>query len=346
MTRHIVLLASVSFLLALPVTDALSTHRQQHQHLHESRSLENQTFKNLAAASASGYALVDTYNSVNFFSSFKFFQGTDPTAGYVNYQSQSNAQSQGLVNTNKNLVYMGVDHTTTNPASPGRNSVRVTSNKAYNHGLFIADIAHMPGSICGVWPAFWLFGPNWPASGEIDIIEGVNTNNYNTMALHTSAGCSVTTAGSQSGTVQLLSDCNANNANNGCGATNNNSEAYGDTFNAIGGGVFAMQWESSGIYIWFFPRGSIPSDITNGVPVTTNWGTPVVAFNGGSGCDIDSHFANQNIVFDTTFCGTWAGSVWSGTCAAQANTCNTYVAQNPSAFVNAYWSINSVKVYQ
>jgi hypothetical protein len=28
-----------------------------------------------------------------------------------------------------------------------------------------------------------------------------------------------------------------------------------------------------------------------------------VAFNGGSSCNIDSFFANENIVFDTTFCG-------------------------------------------
>lgn len=117
--------------------------------------------------SALAYSLVDTYNSANFFSSFNFFTGADPTQGYVSYQSQSAAQSQGLISTSGGQVYLGVDHTTTNPPSPGRASVRVTSNKAYTHGLFIADIAHMPGSICGVWPAFWLFGPNWPTNGEI-----------------------------------------------------------------------------------------------------------------------------------------------------------------------------------
>jgi len=108
-----------------------------------------------------------------------------------------------------------------------------------------------------------------------------------------------------------------------------------------------MQWESSGVYVWFFPRGSIPSDITNGAPVTGNWGTPIVAFNGGSSCNIDSFFANENIVFDTTFCGDWAGSVWASSgCQSLASTCNDYVGANPGAFAPAYWLINSVNVYQ
>lgn len=97
------------------------------------------TYQQFAAAT---YSLVDTYTASNFFSSFSFFTAADPTNGFVSYQSQANAQSAGLINTNNNQIYMGVDHTTVNPASPGRKSVRVTSNKAYNHGLFIADIAH------------------------------------------------------------------------------------------------------------------------------------------------------------------------------------------------------------
>lgn len=56
---------------------------------------------------------------------------------------------------------------------------------------------------------------------------------------------------------------------------------------------------------------------------------------------------NNNIVFDTTFCGDWAGGVWSqdSTCASQANTCQDYVMNNPSAYTEAYWTVNSLKVY-
>jgi hypothetical protein len=31
--------------------------------------------------------------------------------------------------------------------------VRIVSKKNWTHGLFIADIEHMPGGICGTWPA-------------------------------------------------------------------------------------------------------------------------------------------------------------------------------------------------
>jgi hypothetical protein len=108
-----------------------------------------------------------------------------------------------------------------------------------------------------------------------------------------------------------------------------------------------MQWESSGVYVWFFPRNAIPADITAGRPVTGNWGLPIVAFNGGSGCTIDNSFANQNIVFDTTFCGSWAsGAFVPGGQCQNLGSCTSYVAANPGAFAPAFWEINSVKVYQ
>lgn len=193
-----------------------------------------------------------------------------------------------------------------------------------------------------------MFGDSWPNSGEIDIIEGVNADTSNSITLHTSAGCSVNTDGSQSGTSLNNANCNTDNGNTGCGATTTTANAYGTPFNNNGGGVYAMQWESSGIYVWFWPHASVPGDITAGTPNTANWGLPVVAFNGGSGCNIDDHFTGHNIVFDTTFCGQWAGqqAVWAATCSGAAATCVDYVAGNPSAFADAYWLVNSVKVYQ
>ena len=106
-----------------------------------------------------------------------------------------------------------------------------------------------------------------------------------------------------------------------------------------------MEWTSSAISVWVFSRGGIPSDIKNETPNPSGWGTPTVKF---TGCNFDSYFKNHNIIFDITFCGGWAGQVWStqGSCGGLAPTCQDYVAKNPTAFAQSYWTINSVKVYQ
>lgn len=240
---------------------------------------------------------------------------------------------------------MGVDHSTI-ALAPGRSSVRVASTATYNHGLIILDLEHMPGGICGTWPAFWLLGPNWPDSGEVDIIENVNSASTNQMTLHTNAGCSITNNGLSSGTI-LGTNCDVDASGNaGCSMATSNTESYGNGFNTANGGVYATEWTSNGIGIWFFPRSSIPSDIAAGTPNPSNWGLPLAEFSGG--CDIDEHFVNQQIVFDTTFCGDWAGGVWSTdpVCSQKASTCVDYVMNNPADFTDAYWSINSLKVYQ
>jgi hypothetical protein len=116
--------------------------------------------------------------------------------------------------------------------------------------------------------------------------------------------------------------------------SDNKYASYGLDFNANNGGIYATEWTSDYIRIWFFPRSSIPSDITLGNPDPSSWGTPDTNFQGG--CDIDTHFINNNFVFDTTFCGDWAGSVWSNdqTCSKLATTCEEYVAGNPGAFID------------
>lgn len=123
----------------------------------------------LSRTAQSAYVIADDYSGEAFFRSFDFFTDADPTNGHVKFQSMANANATGLAgfvdggNATK-AIYLGVD--STNNASDGRDSVRVQSQKSYQHALVIADIVHMPGSVCGTWPAFWMVGDSWPNDGK------------------------------------------------------------------------------------------------------------------------------------------------------------------------------------
>lgn len=303
-------------------------------------------FAALALANGiAGYTLVEDYLSGDFYSKFDFFTGADPTDGFVDYLTESAAKSGGLINTAKAAVF-GVDSTTMNP-SGGRGSVRISSKATYNAGsLVILDLEHMPAGVCGTWPAFWMLGANWPNNGEIDIIEGVNENSENQMTLHTSDGCTINNSGFSGDliTSNCWVDAPGQSANQGCSIGDKRTSSYGSGFNSNGGGVFATVWSTSSIDIYFFPRGSVPSDIGSGKPDPSSWGTPAAQYEGS--CDISSHFQSQQIVFDVTFCGGWGSPDFSsGSCASKASSCQDYVSANPDAFKDVYWHVNALKVY-
>jgi hypothetical protein len=195
----------------------------------------------------------------------------------------------------------------------------------------------------------WTLGPNWPNGGEIDIIEGVNSQAANDMTLHTNAGCTITNNGQFTGQM-TTPNCDVNApgqfTNAGCQIASHDTATYGAGFNANGGGVYATEWTSSAISMWFFRRGSIPGDLSSGNPNPANWGNPTAKFSGS--CNIDQHFQNHNIIFDLTFCGDWAGNVWGSdpVCKSKASSCQAFVQNNPSAFTDSFWQVNSLKVYQ
>jgi hypothetical protein len=189
------------------------------------------------------------------------------------------------------------------------------------------------------------------SSGEIDVIEGVNSNTFNTMTLHTDPGCSIGSTGGFSGTMKTANcDINApgQSSNAGCGIQAGGADTYGDGFNSAGGGVYAIDWTDQAIGIYYFARGAIPADITAGTPNPAGWPMPLAQFQGA--CNIGSIFQNHSIIFDMTFCGQWAGqaSVWNSdpVCSQKASTCQSYVENNPADFAESYWQVNSLKVYQ
>ena len=139
----------------------------------------------------------------------------------------------------------------------------------------------------------------------------MNDAGTNQMTLHTGPGCSlspITSAPSPTGSPGN-DDCTSSGGNNaGCAYTDYDPQSYGQGFNDNGGGVYAHILGSNGIQIWFFPRGQIPQDITDGTPDPSTWPPAVGSFSADS-CD-PTHFSNQNIVINISACGDWAGSAY------------------------------------
>jgi hypothetical protein len=123
-----------------------------------------------------------------------YFVGNDLTHGLVEYVSHETANSQGMVDVLDGVAVLSVNNKTDLPLNTPRqscvlsremhrglvqlrlssSSIRITTKKTYNGGLFIADFAAMPFG-CATWPAYWSYGVgNWPDGGEIDVLEGVN----------------------------------------------------------------------------------------------------------------------------------------------------------------------------
>lgn len=247
---------------------------------------------------------------------------------------------------------MQADSTNVVPkGSRGRDSIRLISKAAYADSVIILDLEHMPWG-CATWPAFWTLsatGP-WPQGGEIDVIEGVNQLSENLVSLHTSPNCSMPQSRDQTGVV-ASTNCDASvNYNQGCGTDLPSPASYGEGFNEGGGGYYALsRAKGEGISVWFWPRGGsqIPLDVEENWPIVdpSQWGTPGAYFPTNSNqCDYETHFNAHNIIFDLTFCGDWAGTVWS-TSGCGSETCVDYVDNNPEKFQDAYWEVNSLRVY-
>ncbi|KAF6766007.1 glycoside hydrolase family 16 protein, partial [Ephemerocybe angulata] len=284
----------------------------------------------------------DEYAGQTFYDGFSFFNNLpDPTNSYVN-ESYARAQRLVYVQDDGKVIMKADDQTTL-----AQGAVRIESNKKYDGGLFILDLNRAPWG-CGVWPAFWTVGDNWPSNGEIDVIEGVHDNQHNQVAFHTAPGCLLDSTANFTGTIsdgggyQHL-DCNSLiNSNAGCGATEWSRASYGPLFDEQGGGIFAMKWDENGIAVWSFFRAAVPPDVAAGTPNPSTWGPPSANLS-SSQCDIGKYFMSHAIVFDITFCGDWAGNSYAT--SGCPGTCDDRL-MDPANFVNATWSINSLKVFK
>lgn len=91
----------------------------------------------------------------------------------LRYVDRATAEKKQYIRYENGDAFFGVDHTSmlnsADGGDVGRESVRLEGKKDYNKGLFVLDIKHMPGGICGTWPAFWALGrKDWP-QGMLEI---------------------------------------------------------------------------------------------------------------------------------------------------------------------------------
>jgi len=199
---------------------------------------------------------------------------------------------------------------------------------------------------CSVWPAYWSVGDWWPDQGEMDIIEGVHNQLTNQYTLHSGPGCSLAEPVHNSVLSKLLSTTctSSKHTNGGCAFRDNDPRSYGKNFNNVNGGVFAHLWTDTGVLIYRFFRGNIPSDITDKKPDPSGWGPPAASFIfSPSSCNTRTHFFGHSLVLDICLCGDWGNPAYAtsgcpGTCAeAVANSANLHTAK---------WEINYIAVYE
>jgi len=312
---------------------------------------------------SNAYNLSQNLTGQSFLSAFKFNESAIDfnNFGNVHFVSQATAESAGLASVNSNgQVILKVDNTTSGVGDPtfGRNTTYLESNDLMEIGsLLIFDVNHIPFG-CSVWPSLFTQGQNWPAQGEIDIIENVNLATQNRFSLHVGDdNCNQPTSvgSNQTGTISTatgdISNCTvvpSTGTNTvGCVVTENKPNSFGSGFASQGGGVFGMLWDSDGVAMWYFPRGSVPSDISisNASPDPTTWGE-ASAWYPASSCNPSTAFGPQIITIYTDICGAFAGdaSTFAQTCSQVAPNCTSLVA-DPSNYDNAYWEINYLQVF-
>lgn len=304
----------------------------------------------LSALANAQYQMVKEYIGDNFFDNWNFYNNIDDlTHGdvfYAGFQLASQAKL-AFVNDAGNAI-MKVDNSSTVTFGNKRNSIRIVSQDQYTVGsLWIVDMLHVPYG-CSVWPAWWTSATDWPSGGEIDIFEGVNQMTMNQMSLHTAPGCVHSNTSLQTSTLINSTDCSATaNDNSGCTTTDPSLASYGAGFAADGGGMFVTEFATDGISIWFFNRSSIPDSLQGNASTvdTSKLGTPVANW-ASEGCDITEFFDPQQLIFDITLCGDYAGNtaVFQETCTGVCYD-DFVVGPDPSIYDNAYFEVKSVRAY-
>ncbi|RYP85609.1 hypothetical protein DL769_000950 [Monosporascus sp. CRB-8-3] len=299
------------------------------------------------------YKVSEVYDSTNFFDKFDFISTRDPTGGYVQYQSRTEAEKLGLVAYDGGEMYIGVDHSSESvldaAKDPGRKSVRLESKTVYNKGLVIAEFSYLPKPTCGSWPAFWFFGEPWPTKGEIDLYENWNDLLFNRHTSHVDApdivGECILVQDEMDALIDSPNcyDFAAGQADyQGCSASQ-----FTTTFGSSNGGVYAMEWTSEHLKIWDWERAFAPSDVKAGNPKpSAAWGKPAYVI---KQCNVDKAFRDMKMVLNLNLCGVAAQEhQWGAACKQSTtyDTCAGYVADKPQDFADTFFKVKDIKFYE
>ncbi|KAF7321163.1 GH16 domain-containing protein [Mycena chlorophos] len=318
-------------------------------------------------SAAAIYYPVREYSGNTFFDSWSFYDNVDDTTwGNVTFVGEATANSTQLISVNSaGNAIIRVDDTDMVAAATliHRNSVSTSSFLSFAEWRLMggAGSDYLAGYVWGgqcycrgfrafaVWPSFWLLGQGlWPNAGEVDIIEGINLADANQFSMHTTAGCTQPANVTQTGktTVNNCLDVSGTN-NNGCITVATEPNSLGEGFATAGGGVYAVQMDVNGIYMWFWSRSDIPKSISGSTATSTlevsDWGTPSAAYPATT-CNITEFFQPQQMILDITLCGLWAGvpSIYAQTCPG---TCIDNIIGNGSVYANAYFEIPYIRTY-
>ncbi|KIK98984.1 glycoside hydrolase family 16 protein [Paxillus rubicundulus Ve08.2h10] len=299
--------------------------------------------------SATQYSLTKEYYGSTFFDDWTFYNYYDNlTNGDAIFVSAQTAFADNLayVDSTTSHAFIKVDNTTTVAYNDKRNTVRITSNDSFAVGsVWVTDLYHVPYG-CSVWPAWWSQAIQWPQGGEIDTFEGVNLQTNNQMSLHTEPGCTQVSPNETSTLVTSTNCAYDANSNQGCIVQDPSTTSFGAGFAGPGGGAYVTEFATTGISIWFFERSQIPSTLANNESIidTATFGTPVGNWP-STGCNVQEFFQPQQLIFDITLCGDFAGNaaIFNQTCSGVCY--NDYVIGSPSNYNNAYFEIGYVRVF-
>ncbi|KAH7710381.1 endo1,3(4)-beta-glucanase [Aphelenchoides avenae] len=303
-----------------------------------------------------GYNAMYALAGANFFNESElWFSGTPTdTPDFVEYVTNwPDAKTLGLVSIVNGKAKIAVDNKNIVPADSnyGRKSVRLNTKTVFNGDVVLMDFEHMPvGS--GTWPAYWMTGPNWPVTGELDIIEEGHGETRNKVSGHTSGACilpredesQMTGTWYKTYPDDVYYSRNCSQSGIGC-CIKDDVGTFGQAVNDHQGGVVAVEWVKEKYFkLWFFKRSEIPADITAGNPSPSCWGKPVAFLRTESNCV--NRFNDLRVTINISFCGMAVPFFPGSNDAEKTAACEDYVRNNPSAFNDAYWLVNYIKVFQ